>query len=934
LCVLVPNRRSGLFFTTYLKKHLSHPLIGPCITTISEWMLSLPELYPADRLQLISALYEVYRKQTGTSESFDDFYFWGDVLLSDFDDIDKYLVNASDLFRNLLSLKDIEQQFDYLTDDQKKVILQFWGSLRSWEIFEHERSFVSVWEKLYGIYATFRERIMGKGIGYPGLIMREGIASLTSGKAGLKYGTYAVIGLNALNACEKEAFTFLKQSGKALFLWDYDDYYVSNKANNAGKFLRENLLLFPAPEDFRLETGNFGKDKNMEIVAVPSQTGQSQVIPGCLEKSGTRGSSAFDSTAIVLADESLLFPVLGAIPAEAGPINVTMGYPVKNSPVVSLLFLISALIRHADVSVVNTRGLYHKPVLDILSHQLLKEIEPEKTALLIKEVNIRNRIYLQPEELDLSPIHRRIFALPADVSEYNSYFMEIIRLLVGITCQGPENRMLKETFYAVYLALEKLDAIVGDTQGSVPSGLTPAVFFRLMMQHLNQVSVPFEGEPLSGIQVMGILETRCLDFDNLIIIGLNEDTWPRTGTGPSMIPYNIRKGFGLPGIDDQDAMYAYYFYRLIQRAENITATWNTVREATSGGELSRFGFQLLLNSPHMVKKTNFDYPFLKNTPRPFSIPSSPAIAGRLLEIYQTEKALSPSAISSFLHCRLQFYFRYVVGLREEEEVKEEIDRMAFGNIFHKAVEMIYHPYEEKMMEKSDFQKIHSDSILIKNVTLRAISSEFFRTDPDKVGQLKLEGKSMLMKSTIETYIRNLLEYDMGKAPFYIHALEKVLETVVETEIDQVNRKIRIGGKADRLDESGGVLRIVDYKTGSLNSSDLLFKSFEELFDVTKLKIKKELIQALIYAYIFHKVTHLEKPVQASVYSILNLKNNSFNSTILMNGQPVDISVLAQEFEQHLHSLLREIFSAATVFSQTEFPERCRICSFRDICRKG
>jgi CRISPR/Cas system-associated exonuclease Cas4 (RecB family) len=933
LCIVVPNRRSGVFFNAYLRKQISHPVIGPRITTINEWMLSFSNLFPADRLLLIAELYEVFRKETGTSETFDDFYFWGEVLLADFDDVDKYGVDASDLFKNLLSVKEIDNQFDYLSDEQKAVIRQFWGSLKSWEDYTHEKEFVSVWEKLYGIYSGFREKLAKNGKGYPGMIILDGLKNLDSGKAGFPHEKYIIIGMNALNHCEKRVFSMLQKSGKGLFLWDYDNYYVENRVNNAGKFLRENLQSFPAPEDFILQPDSFRQPKKIELVAVPSLTGQSQVIPGHLANFLKGVNNSFDNTAIVLADESLLFPVLGAIPAEAGAINVTMGYPVKNSPVVSLLYLIAALIRNTSPE--NTRkSLYYRPVLDILSHQLLKDIEPEKVTSGIKEIKIRNIIYLKSEELYFSDIHKSIFNMPSEVEKYCQYFLDILRLLYKHISAREENRILTETIHAVYQALEKLQLVVTETLQTGKTEISSAVFFRLMMQHLNQVTVPFEGEPLSGIQVMGILETRCLDFDNLIIVGLNEDIWPRSGIAPSMIPYNLRKGFGLPGIDDQDAMYAYYFYRLMQRSTNITATWNTIREATSGGELSRFGFQLILNSPHKVVRSNFDFPFLSNIPLPVSIHSDTSIAGSLLTNNQTENALSPSAINTFLQCKLKFYFRYVTGLKEEYEVTEEISRMVFGNIFHKAMETIYHPFTGKLVSRNDLKEILRNSKTIEKAVLQAFDSEYFKT-PVKDGDLSLmDGKSLLIKSTIESYIRNLLEFDMEETPFTIHSLEKEFETTVEVKMEDSFRKIRIGGKVDRVDETAGIIRVVDYKTGSLQSASLAFRSCEELFDTLKKNVKKESIQSLIYAYILHKERYLGQPVSASVFSILNLKDPGFNMAVRMNSQPVEISVIENEFYRHLQEVLSEIYSPATVFSQTEFPERCQYCPYQAFCRKG
>jgi RecB family exonuclease len=933
LCLVFPNRRSGIFFTAYLKKCLDKPVIGPKITTINELMLSLSDLVPADRLKLISSLYETYRELTGTTETFDDFYFWGEVLLTDFDDVDKYLVNAADLFKNLSSLKDIENQFDYLNSEQKKLIEQFWGSLRSWENYSHEKDFVSLWGKLYAVYAQFGEKLKNEGLGYPGMIIRNGIENLKDDHHCFQFRKFFFIGHNALNSCEKRLLTLLKELGKAEFFWDYDDYYLKNRINNAGKFIRDNLLNFPPPVDFNLDVNRFSTKKEIEIVAVASKTGQAQVVPGSLPASEPATELKFDRTAIILADESLLFPVLGAIPADAGMINITMGYPLKNSPLVSLLLLIATLIRNTKAKDSDKPFLYFKPVTDILCHQLLKDIEPEKVADRLKEIKNTNKIYLNRQELEFSDLHRRIFNLPPEMADYPAYFLEILRLLFEKTGEQPEGLLLKETIYATCLAFEKLQSMISGLHLTGKTDISKVVFFRLMMQYINQITVPFEGEPLSGIQVMGILETRCLDFDNLIIIGLNEEIWPRSSVQPSMIPFNLRKGFGLPGIDDQDAMYAYYFYRLIQRAKHITATWSTIRELFSGGELSRFGFQLMLHSPHQIVRRNSDFSFYSAPPETIVARSSPVIAGQLLETNRSEKPLSPSALNMFQMCSLKFWFRYVAGLKEPDEVTEEIDRQLFGNIFHKAAENLYHPLVGRMASKNDFEAILDKKETIQKAILRAFATEYFFRPVEEWKNLTLEGKPVLIAFTIEKYLQNLLENDLESAPLFIHSLEKEVEFSMQIEIEGVKQSIRIGGKVDRVDETDGVVRVVDYKTGSLSSSELQCKSLDELFDRTNKQMKKEIIQALIYALILKKGDFPGSSVQPVVFGILSLKDESMNPKLRINGKAAEISEAADELERHLKAVTTSIYAPDAVFSQTEFSERCRYCPYNVICRR-
>ncbi len=878
-------------------------------------------------------LYETFREVTGSAETFDDFYFWGEILLDDFDDIDKYMVNAEDLFSNLLQLKDIGNHFDYLTEEQVKLLQKFWGTLWDWDKYRFKKEFVSTWEKLAEIYGKFRKKLDDHGIGYEGMIIRQAAETLLSEKKNLPFEKYLFAGLNALNSCEKLVLNFLNDQNQAIYFWDYDVYYVNNPRQNAGRFLRENIMEFPPPPDFYPDTDNFSGPKNLELVAVASGVGQAQVIPGFLNRPEIKQRVSFDSTAIILADEALLFPVLGAVPDDHTSVNVTMGYPVLNSSVVSLMMMIGALVRNTRIEKNRQPVLYFRMVEGILQHQMLAGIETDTVTQKLKDMRSGNRIYLSPEELFLSSLHTKIFTLPHDISEYSNYFLEILKELYQTAGEGDSSGIVREMIYGLYSAVEKLKTAVAEVSGIRGIVLSPPVYFRLMHHYLSQLTVPFEGEPLSGLQVMGILETRCLDFENLVIIGLNEDSWPRTSSMPSMIPYNLRKGFGLPGSDDREAMYAYYFYRLLQKAKNVVATWNTVRETSSAGELSRFGYQLLLHSPHMVKQLNMDMRFYNHPVKPLTIPSNDVISGRLLEINRSESSLSPSAIISYMHCSLRFYFNYVAGLKEPDEITDDIDRVTFGNIFHKAMENLYLPYVGAGLEISDFKKIIRSTKAINTSILQAFATEYFRWPVSDWEKVVTEGKSSLIFSTIRMYVRNLLETDSGYAPVIIRALEYKAGTSLEVPIDGNLLKVRIGGRIDRVDETAGKLRIIDYKTGSPGAGVLQFKSVEELFDTSKRDLKKEALQSLIYSYILKKGGWDKYPVYPAIYSVISMKDSQFNPFLRMNNQELDVSVVEKELEYFLSRILGEIFSSGGSFIQTEILERCKYCLYKPVCRR-
>lgn len=933
ICMVFPNRRAGAFFKAYLQKLIERPLFGPAITTIQELPQSFSELQVADNLLLITHLYDVYKSVTGTHETFDEFYFWGEVLLNDFNDLDNYMADARDVFSNLANVKAIENHFDYLTPEQKTILEQFWGSLKNWENHHQERDFLTYWDKLFPVYDNFKKKLRRLGIGYPGMVIRDGAERLAAGSSPAPFDKYIFAGMNVLSRCEKELMNHLKKEQKADFLWDYDNYYIDNAVMGAGRFLRENIRLFPPPENFVLPVDNFAKPKNIKIVSVASSYGQSQIIPRFLNELADDKKIAFDNTAIVLADESLLFPVLGAIPDNIGEVNITMGYPVKNSPVVSLLSVLSLILRNIRKNENGVQIVYFRMALDVLTHQLLVNLEPEKTGAIISEIKSGNRIYIEAEMLHISPLHQQIFTLPETVKEYPAYFLKVLEQLYLLFAAGDENIIIKELIYNVYTAIEKLKIVLSRDNADSAKEITPAIFFRLMNQYINQLTVPFEGEPLSGLQVMGILETRCLDFDNIIIIGLNEDAWPRTSIAPSLIPFGLRRAFGLPGIDDQEAMYSYYFYRLTQRAQKITATWNTIREGVSGGELSRYGFQLMLHAPHRVETENIDYRFSGNAPQPIAIAQTEESLHKLLAVNASGKPLSPSAINMWMNCSLRFYFRYVLGIDEEQEVSEEIDRRHFGNIFHKAIENLYLPFVGKEIDKNELEKLRKDAKKIDEVILKAFATEFFRKPEEQYREIRTEGKALLIFRAIKTYLLNLISIDIANNSLIIHALEQGCETSIDIDINGKKHPVKVGGKIDRIDETDGYLRVIDYKTGNIDPKDLSVPSLDELFNPAVKKIKKEIIQALIYSFILRRENYPEKSVHAVIYAILKLADENFDMSIKIGGKKMEISQVEAEFQTHLEKILTEIYSPETVFRQTEIFDRCKICPYKLICRR-
>ncbi len=931
ICLVFPNRRAGVFFTSYLQNEIDGAVIGPQTTTIGQLISENSDWQTGEKLHLISILYDVFTKHTQTTETFDEFYFWGEILLADFNDIDRYLVNAKDLFRNISDLKEIESVFDYLTPEQKQALEYFWGSVVVSDKKEFQQKHVRIWEKLYPVYKEFKEVLREKNLAYAGMIDRQVVENLEIELSDLAFKKYYIIGLNALTACEKKFFYQLQKQKKIEFLWDFDRVYLDDKLNEAGRFMRINITEFPPPFDFYFENNVFNKKKNIKLVAVSSVFGQSQQIQHFLEETKTNYKPEFDNTAIVLADESLLFSSLGVIPANIGTVNVTMGYTVKNSMIYGFLMLLANLLKNVRFD--NKRGaiIYHRYVSDILNHQLLANWENSEVSDFLKQVQKNNKITIALNDINFTAIHQLISSVPKKVDDYSNYFLRILgEVYQKLKVSESENTMLLEIIYAVYQSIEKLKAVIENVIKEQKREISNSVYFRLFSQYLGGVSVAFEGEPLSGIQVMGILETRCLDFKNLIILGLNENKWPRTFTAPSFVPANIRKGFGLPGIDEQDAMYAYYFYRLIQRAENVTTTYSVLKEGINTGELSRYGYQLLYDSVHKPEKVNLDFHFANEHPKSITVKSSASIVQKLLERNTEKHPLSPSAINTYLQCSLRFYFRYLADLPEPDEIKEEIDGMIFGNIFHDTVEALYKPFVGTVVNRSDFEKLQKNRILIENEIRKKIAKNYFKEKEESTEPVILEGKSVLIYENVKTYLNQLFKLDMSFTPFTINNLEKKYFSTIELNLEGKRKEVLIGGTIDRIDKVNGKTRVLDYKTGNVQSKS--FNDVSELFEKNVKKPKKEVLQALIYSWLLSE-NYDDNKIWPVIYGLREFFAKKFDPTIKQNKKEFSFDEIKNEFTENLKLLVSEIYSPENEFTQTPFLDHCEYCAYREICQR-
>ncbi len=947
LTLVFPNRRGGVFFTSYLNNLITLPLISPQIITINELFTSLSPLHVPDRLSLIFRLYKVYRESTQSKELFDDFYFWGEMLISDFDQVDKYLVNARALFTNVTELKEIDARFGSLHEDERERLGNFWKTLSDKDKTPNQQEFIRLWEDLNGVYEKLKESLLNEGLAYEGMLYREVTEHiLKNNLPQFENKHFVFIGFNALNKCEEELFDYLQTNGKASFYWDFDNYYLEDQTQEAGYFLRKNLIRFPhvgyVPECDSL----ISSSKTMKIVNIASQIGQAQVA-GAELISQFSGELNFDETAVVLCDGELLLPVINALPGNIEKVNVTMGYPLKMTPVFSLISQLIDLQKNAR-NLTDEASFYNKDVLTVLSHQFVIDFEPSASKALSDLILKNNFIYLSEKELSGNVLFRMLFHAPQNIIGLSDYFLRILKAVFlhweRNSDDGTERDLFslvpdensaiyREYLYQSYLAVNKLkDILVNDGIKVFENDnfVSKDAFFRFLLQYLSGLAIPFDGEPLEGLQIMGILETRTLDFKNIILLSMNDGIMPKISSSGSFIPYNLRRVFGLPTIEEQNAMYAYYFYRLLQRAENVTFVYDSGAGGLNTGEKSRYLYQLQLESPFEISETNMVFSIENIAVQPISIAKNENVMAGLNDYLNGKRRLSPSAIDKYLTCPLQFYFRYSAGLDEPDEISEEVDAMIFGNLFHDTMENIYKPYIGKIIDYETIAAILNNQELINDTILSSFRTVYFKGMKDE-DQVSLTGRNWLIYEVVKRYVNKLLEVDRSRAPFEIIGLEKKVETTIS--IDEARQNVLIGGTIDRIDRKDGRLYIFDYKTGRV---ELSFPVLISLFDKENKTRNKAAFQTLVYSYILHQNQPDITNIHPGIYALRGIFEEDFNPSLLskeIGNQPVEFIAVSDQFEQHFRTLLEEIFDLNIPFSQTTIEEHCKYCSYRQICRK-
>lgn len=918
--LVFPNRRAALFFQHYLAGVISKPVWSPRLLSIEDFFTKHSQLTEPDRLTLIFKLHQVYGRVMNTQEPFDRFYFWGDMLLRDFDEVDKYLVNAPVLFRDLSKLKELDATFDFLTEEQKQFLRGFWINFEEKPAGSKEE-FLRVWRKLPTVYAEYAKTLRKDGLGYEGMIHRE-VAGLFEKRIPRELEASKVVfaGFNAFTRAEEMVVSKLVDAGAQVF-WDLDEYYVNQQVQEAGRFFREykgHPVLGKTIDQIPAHLTT--QPKNIRLTGVPQRIGQAK-LAGELLSEWQEADFDANSTVIVLPDESMLLPVLQSLPPFLSDVNVTMGFPLRNTPLYNLLDLL------LEMQLYEKKGAFsHRQVSAILGHAYITSLVGGACQELRISIIRKNRIFIPVAELQRAhSFFERLFAIvePATAS---TYLLDVVQTLgAHFTDRQSFDR---EYAFHFHRQLSRLHEVLSES-GTHPDWRGYQKLFR---QVVTSQRIPFTGEPLKGLQVMGVLETRNLDFENVIVLSLNEGMLPAPARQGSYIPHNIRRAYALPTHEHQDSIYAYLFYRLLQRARQVNLFYNTEPDVIGNGEMSRFLQQLIYESglpiAHYVMHNEVQVNTLHDITIKKTQESQKILKRFTMQAEEVERReLTPSALNDYIDCRLRFYLKHIARLREAEEVEEELDARVFGNLLHDVAHAFYDQLASKKNGEIGPEDFRNSSRQIEELIDQAFV-DLYSLDSKK--EVEYEGQRVVVKAIAKEFMAKIIEHDVAFAPFKVLSLEE--KHFVEMPINDVT--VLLGGKIDRIDSKNALVRIIDYKTGK---DELVVESVPSLF-ARDAKRNKAAFQTMLYAYLFWKKN---KVLGAQVLPGLMNRRNLFEAGFSF-GHPIKgygKSKLAEdphhfvEFEKWLQATLLELFDPESPFDQTSNLKSCQYCPYKSICRR-
>lgn len=916
LCFVFPSKRAILFFRKYLAEEVKkdgRTSMAPACCTMNDFFYRITGGHKADRILQLIRLYECYCRLVKEPEPLDDFLYWGDVMLSDFNDVDKYLADPDRLWKNVDEFKGM-QDLSFLEEDQRRALLEFLGHFdREGEI---KRDFLRIWNILLPLYKDFNASLAAEELSYEGMIYRSLAESLDHESVTdildrhFEPGTLFVFaGLNALNECEKKLLRKMKDAGRAQFCWDWFSPEIKDRGNMASFFMAGNVELFGQD----LKTGDQSAPRpEINILSVPSSVGQAKQLPGILRR---LGGTHDIRTAVILPDEGLLVPLTNSIPADIDKINVTMGYPMKGSEWLGLLSMIAAL----QLGIRETTGapaFYHRQVRGIFSNGVFRSVITPEEQETVEKLKSGGKIYIPVSEFSSGDILQAIFRKAEDKA---SYLKEIILRIAHAIREDKSHAMELEFAMHTYKAVTRL--------GELNPAVSDKAWWKLLLQLLSSDTVPFEGEPLEGLQIMGPLETRALDFDNLVILSCNEGMFPRKSVAASFIPPELRKGFGLPTYEFQDSIWAYYFYRLIQRAEKVWLVFDSRTEGIRQGEESRYIKQLSLIYGFKLNRY-----VVSSRAKGMEVPGSiPKTQEDIAVMTSPDFHLSASAMRQYLDCPAALYYSSIKGLRQPDELEENLDPGMLGSVLHTVMHALYssNPSEKEEKRLKPLEQVGASYLKALLKDTEGLAKQVRMRILQKLGNVpELTGRNLVYEDIVCRYARKILECDLalleskGLPSFKIFGLEEYRETEIGG--------FRFVGYIDRLDcFEPGTIRVVDYKTGKVEDSEMEItdgtatKVLDALFGKDNRKRPGIAMQLYIYDRFMEGGTG-GRTVLNSIYQTQRLFTEGVRTAALSK-------VFLEEMEPRLIEKLEELRNPEIAWERTSEPKTCEYCDFKNIC---
>ncbi len=950
-CFIFPNKRSATFFRHFLHQALAKKKKGifPEITNITDFVAGFSDLTQANRYDMLFTLFDEYRKIPGVEADFDQFVFWGEMLLTDFSDVDRYLVDPDALFVNVRRLREISS--NYLTEKQLEVIRRFWGEDRTretvdrfWNHIDHENEsprqakFIRLWEVLRPLYHAFTDRLRDNGLATSGMLYRIAVDCLDSNSGFTPpMKRYIFIGFNVLSTSEIKIFSRLQRAGLADFYWDCSSPAFEMKDSRAGRFIKRNIREFPSRYPLDEDIRNHFPE--IRILGVPSNIGQvkaaGQEISRWISDNKISNPRNAIDTAVVLPDESLLIPMIHSVPDPIGELNVTMGYPMRLSPMSGLLRAIISLQLRSRMRA-GERIYFYEDVKSLLSASALRNVAPDNCKALEEEI-IKRRLFSIPASLivetvpQLAPVFSPI-ENPDSLADISRYISRLCDFLYLTEHDDKQTRSIQHHFIDSYrnAANQLLEAA-----GRYEISMKGSSYFRLVERAISSDAIPFSGEPLGGLQIMGVLETRALDFKNIIMTSMNERVFPRRHYSRSFIPDALRSGYGMATIDFQESIFAYYFYRLISRAENVTLIYDARSVGgTKSSEMSRYLAQLLYfyGSKKTISHQLGIYKAQRFTPQPITVEKTSAIMEKISRFTPEggDRNLSASAINTYINCPLNFYLQYIEGYNAENEVTDYMDSSTYGTIVHDTMQQVYQSLQNTDREPvtvtvSMLERFtRKENTELDRIITRTINLKYNRLNDDRLDQ-PLVGEALILGRVMRAAVVSMLREDMKLCPMTFVGAEYEMKGAVELV---PGKKINVRQIIDRIDIVGGIKRFVDYKTGS---DELSATSLEALFDNNLQKRPKAILQLLLYCHIYSILTGSDEPIKPLIYKVLTMQTEGVKPLKIARQPIEDYHEVIEDFLNLLGEKIGEIFDDETPFIQTAEPHNCTFCQFKSMC---